>query len=239
MEDKPLLATTTGEYFQPVRLHYQVFDHEGLLRTFRKLRCVDRDRTQPRWVWLYQGEAKSLRFKRSHAELPKHLHPIIIGSLYVRTKDKLLLDVRSCERALLAIPFFDEHLPRNVAKVTEAEVVNKLFGTTDPNVTPDRLFDAQTSTAVDGEAMLEKLADRLAAIEDPLEKLRVGAEPMEAEGKRPLPEIERFPVHYYEDGIHGFALTLRLRQIVARQHWVGNTEYTVFDAIQASVRGST
>ena len=26
MADKPILATITGEFFQPVRLHYQVLD---------------------------------------------------------------------------------------------------------------------------------------------------------------------------------------------------------------------
>jgi hypothetical protein len=35
MADEPLLATVTGEHFQPVRLHYKVYDHEGLLRAFR------------------------------------------------------------------------------------------------------------------------------------------------------------------------------------------------------------
>ena len=51
------------------------------------------------------------------AQIPKHLHPIVIGSLFVRRNDELLLDLRSCERALLAIPFFDKYLPRKVAKV--------------------------------------------------------------------------------------------------------------------------
>jgi hypothetical protein len=51
-----------------------------------------------------------------------------------------------------------------------------------------------------------------------------------------LPEIERFPIHFYEDGIDGFAMTLRYRQTVALQHWLGNTEYTLMDAIRASVK---
>ena len=131
MADKPILATLTGDYFQPVRLHYQVFDHDGLLRAFKKLRCVEHDPTQERWVWLYDHEAKSLRFERSFAEIPKNLHPIVIGSFFLRTKDKLLLDLRSCERAILAIPFFAKHLPQRVAKVTESEIVNKLFSATE------------------------------------------------------------------------------------------------------------
>src|SRR5437588_127271 len=128
MADKTVLATMTGENFQPVRLHYRVFDHAGLLRALKRLRCVDEDPPRQRWVWLYDHEARGLQFRRcSYAQIPKHLHPIVIGSLFVRRNDELLLDLRSCERALLAIPFFDKYLPRKVAKVTEAEVVNKLF----------------------------------------------------------------------------------------------------------------
>ncbi len=48
-----------------------------------------------------------------------------------------------------------------------------------------------------------------------------------------MPEIERLPVHYYEDGIQGFSTALKLRQIVAVQHWLGNPGYTLFDALQA------
>jgi len=76
----------------------------------------------------------------------------------------------------------------------------------------------------------------MAGIQDPQERLKVVMEDMETSSKQPLPEIERFPIHFYEDGIDGFALTLRLRQLVALQHWLGNTTYTLMDAIRASVK---
>ena len=56
---------------------------------------------------------------------------------------------------------------------------------------------------------------------------------LESRARPPLPEIERFPVHYAEDGIEGFELALRLRQMVAMQHWLGNPEYSLGDAIQS------
>lgn len=234
MADKPILATLTGEYFQPVRLHYRVFDHEGLVRVFKKLRCLDYDTTQQRWVWLYDHEAKSLRFQQSYAQLPKHLHPLVIGSFFLRGKDKLLLDLRSCERASLAVPFFDNHLPRSVTKVTEAEVVNKLFSATEnAKLTPDGLFDHQGSTFRDPEAAMQRVIERTAHVQDPQEKLRIALEDMESEAKQPLPEIERFPVHYYEDGVQGFETALQIRQIVAMQHWLGNTGYTLLDVFQS------
>jgi hypothetical protein len=234
MADKPILATMTGEYFQPVRLHYEVFDHEGLLRAFKKLRCLDFDATHQRWVWLYDREAKSLKFKQSYAQIPKHLHPIVIGSVFLRGKDKMLLDLRSCERAALAVPFFDKHISRSVAKVTEAEVVNKLFSATEnQKLTPDAIFDHQVSTCRDPEAAVQRIIELMAHVQDPEEKFKIALEEMESPAKRPLPEIERFPIHYYEDGIHGFVTALRIRQVVALQHWLGNSEYTMFDVLQS------
>jgi hypothetical protein len=237
MADEPLLATITGEHFQPVRLHYIVFDNEGLLRAFKKLRCLDYDATQQRWVWLYAEEAKTLRFKQSYAQIPKHLHPLVLGSFFLRTNDQLLLDLRSCERALQAIPFFDRHLPGAVAKVTEAEIVNRLFSVAgNQNLTPASLFDRQTSTRRDPEAEVQRVAELTAHVRDPEEKLRIALEDMQARAKQSLPEIERFPIHFYEDGIDGFATALRLRQIVALQHWLGHPEYTMFDALQSMQR---
>ena len=236
MNDQPLLATVTGEHFQPVRLHYTVSDHDGLMRAFRKLRCLDHDPARRRWVWLYEYEARRLRFKQSYRRIPGQLHPIVIGSFFPSGEDHLLLDLRSCERTLQAIPFFDRHLARGVARVTEAEVVNRLFPATgNEQLTPDRLFDGQVSTPSDPEAEVRGLMEQVEGIQDPQERLRVAFEEIEAGSRQPLPEIERFPVHYYEDGIEGFTMALRLRQVVALQHWLGNAEYTMFDAIQSMV----
>jgi hypothetical protein len=236
MAEKTLLATVTDEHFQPVRLHYQVLDQAGLLRAFRKLRCIDHDPGRGRWVWLYEYEAKKLQFRKSYAQLPKQLHPIVIGSFFLRDKDRLLLDLRSFERALLAIPFFDKHIPRSVARVADAEVVNRLFSAAgNEQLTPDRLFDHQPSTVRDPDAEVRRLLDLVAGIEDPQEKFRIMTEDMNARAKEPLPEIERLPIHFYQEGIHGFQLGLRMRQIVALQHWLGNPGYTLFDALREVV----
>lgn len=237
MADRTLLATMTGEPFQPVRLHYRVLNRSGLLRAFEKLRCLDYDATRKRRVWLYSNEAKRLRFQQSYAQIPREHHPIVIGSLFLRTKETLLLDLRSCERALLAIPFFDAHLPRRLVEVVEAEVVNRLFPATEPNLklTPDALFDQQISTGVDPEALVKRLVEKTAHVQDPHERVKIFMEEVKSREKEPLPEIERFPVHYAEDGIGGFQLALRVRQIVAMQHWQGNTDYTLQDAIWSVV----
>jgi hypothetical protein len=174
MADQPLLATMTGEHFQPVRLHYKVLNRPGLLQAFEKLRCLDYDPTRKRWVWLYAHEAKKLRFQRSYAQFPKKLHPIVIGAFFLRTKETLLLDLRSCERAILAIPFFDTHLPRKLVELEDAEVVNRLFPATKTNLklTPDALFDPQIGTGIDPEALMQRLAEKTADVRDPEEKIQ-------------------------------------------------------------------
>src|SRR3954449_13037931 len=75
--------------------------------------------------------------------------------VFLRTKETLLLDLRSCERALQAIPFFDTHLPRKLAELEDAEVVNRLFPANETNLklTPDALFDPQIGTGIDPEAL--------------------------------------------------------------------------------------
>jgi hypothetical protein len=235
MGGKTLMTTLTGEPFQPVRLHYKVFDPKGLARAIEKLRCVDTDPTQSRRVWLYEHEARTLRFKQSYSQIPKQFRPVIIGSFFARGEDALVLDLRSPERAVAAIPFFDKHIPRTVAKVTDAEVVNSLFSTEDPTLTPDRIFDRQASADTDPEATMRKLRDLAAGKQDPAERLRAVMAEMESGAKQALPMVERIPVHFYEDGIQGLEYALKLRQIVAMKHWLGKTSYTLGDAINESL----
>lgn len=236
MTEQSLLATGTGEFFQPVRLHYQVFDHNKLLRAFKKLRCLAPDPPQKRWVWLYEHEARDLPFKQSYAQIPKQLHPIVIGSFFLRTNQKLLLDLRSCERATEAILFFDEHLSRKLVRVTHAEVVNKLFSAESAKLTPDSLFDQQRCTWIDPAATERRIIELTAHVQDPQEKLRIFMEDTEARAKQPLPEIEGFPIHFYEEGLQGFTTSLKMRQIIALQHWQGHPDYTMHDVVQLMVK---
>lgn len=92
--EKQLHATVTGEIFQPVRLYYQVFDNKEIRKIFSRLRCVEFDKSNNRWVWLYEKEAKKLKFKKSYSSIPKPMHPIVIDSLYLKPHNKLFVDLR-------------------------------------------------------------------------------------------------------------------------------------------------
>jgi hypothetical protein len=52
-----------------------------------------------------------------------------------------------------------------------------------------------------------------------------------------LGEEPKFPVHFYEDGIKSFETALRLRQMVAFEHWQGNTSFTFGDIVQKIIPG--
>ncbi len=113
-----LLMTMTGEIHQPVRLYYEVYDKAKMVQALSKLRCVQFDLDQERWVWLFQSEAKKLKFATPYGKIPKHRRPIVIGSFSFPQDDVMWLDVRSYERATKAIVFFDRRIPQSATRVT-------------------------------------------------------------------------------------------------------------------------
>lgn len=50
-----------------------------------------------------------------------------------------------------------------------------------------------------------------------------------------VPEVEEFAVHFYEEGITSIETVLRMRQIMACEHWKGNTDCTLFDVIKRAI----
>ena len=230
---KQLLMTMTGEIHQPVRLYYQVFDQAAVLHAFAKLGCMDDDRDQERWVWLYHGEAKKLKFHTSYSAIPRKMRPIVLGYFRFTSAEEMYLDVRSCERATKAVVFFDRYLKRSIAQVTHAAIVNRLFAYTTSGLPElEGLFAPDTITEIDGEEMLLRAAESLKTIQDPRQRMAMAFAMMEQQSKEPLPDVEKLPVHFYEDGITSLENALRLRQIVAFEHWQGHTDYTLGDIIR-------
>ena len=230
MADQPLLATMTGEHFQPVRLHYRVLNRRGSLRAFDALAAWI---TTPReaWVWLYGHEAKKLRFPRSMPSSRKA----------PSDRDRA---PSSCERRKPsprpplprarspAIPFFDRHLPRKLRRAERGRGRQSALPRTETNMkVARRSFRPSACHGHRPRSPVKQLAEKTADVRNPQEKIKLALEELHSRGKRPLPEIERLPVHYAEDGIGGFKLALHLRQMVAMQHWLGNSEYTLDDAI--------
>src|SRR5919109_812494 len=235
---KQLLMTMTGEMHQPVRLYYEVSEQAAVLQAYTKLRCLDDDQDNQRWVWLYHGEAKKLKFHKSYSAIPRQMRPIILGVFRFPSAQEMTLDVRSWERATDAVVFFDRYLKRSIARVTHAAIVNRLFPyTTDGLPALEGLFAPEQVTEIDGEAMLRRIAASLQTIHDPGQRRDMAFALMEQQSHERLPEIEKLPVHFYTDGITSLENALRLRQIVAFEHWRGNTACTLGEVIQKVIAG--
>lgn len=236
-DDKPsdprgsLLVTTTGEIFQPVRLHYELFDLRRLLKIFNKLDCVGPDPAKQRLVWLYTGEARTLKFERSYEDIPDEWHEIALGFFYIRrsgdfikTSEELLLDLRSFERSAAAIEFFDRRIPRTVARLAFFDVVNRVFsGEEKPPSDFDYFFEREEIRRTNPFAMiesLEKFKEKAKGKAADIEALR-GAflVEMEARMDQVHSEVERLPVSYYEDGIEALRSWFMMRQTQSLMEW--------------------
>jgi len=125
-DGRTLTTTLTGEPFQPARVHYDLLDENELRASFSRLQCVRFDAARDRWVWLYDNEAEGLEFKIPRTALPPNKQPVILGSILVRSP-RMLVDVRSFDRAVKAIVFLDRHIGRSTAKATHVSLVNRLF----------------------------------------------------------------------------------------------------------------
>src|SRR6266571_7742306 len=200
--EKQLLMTMTGEIHQPIRLYYQVVDQAAVLNVFAKLRCLDEDQDNHRWVWLYHGEAKTLTFHTSYAAIPRKMRPIVLGAFRFIHAEGMTLDVRSCERATQAVVFFDRYLKRSIAHVTHAAIVNRLFPYTTGGLPElEGVFAPEQVTEIHGEEMLLRMAASLQTIQDPDQRMDMAFALMEQQSQERLPAVEKFPVHFYEDGI--------------------------------------
>jgi hypothetical protein len=223
---KRLVMTMTGEIFQPVRLYYHVPDVERLRRKFAKLACMQFEHTNSRWTWLFDHEAKSLKFKNSYSSIPKERRPIILGAFYIsQVYNEIHLDVGSIERAIQAILFFDKQVGRAIAEGRYVAIYNKLFSDMDthPGNNFATLFAEVKTEEID--ARIE--ADAQRAVE--VVKSR-GVQSYFDMMRRTEP-VEAFPTHYYSDGIKPLQTALEMRQAVAIQHWQGATEFSFVDLV--------
>jgi hypothetical protein len=232
-QEKTLLLTMTGEIFHPTRLYYQVSDQDTLLHIFRGLNCVEYDKAHGRWVWLYQGKAKALKFSQTPTSLPKGSGPIVLGSFFLKSNNEVHLDVRSFDRATKAVVFFDRYLPRKAAKVKDIAIVNACFEyTTKVPTNFDTFFETNKADQRKPQTVLAALQ----AIADVQERRARMLSHMKGMMKARLPDVERFPTHYYEDGIQSLELALRTRDIVSLEHWKGNERFSMFNLIGRLVR---
>lgn len=228
---KPLLMTFTGEPTQYCRLHYEILNKKSLFNAMARLKCLEYDKKLNRWMWFYENEALELKFVKPFSSIPKHMIPLIIGYFYVREKE-LLLDVNSYDRTLKAIPFFEKYIGKSLACLEDIEIMNE-FVTGEENKAKrhEYYFDKNRSTRIDPDAKLEELEKTLNQIENQDDKLKALSSLTQEKAKKALPLTERFPTFFYEDGLSHLQGSLAIRSVIAMQHWKGDIEFSIFDAV--------
>ncbi|MCW5211719.1 hypothetical protein VU04_02280 [Desulfobulbus sp. TB] len=228
-----IAGTTTGELFQPMRLHYEMLNHDNFITKLAKLKCIDFDPSGKRWVWLYIEEAKILKLARGIKEVAG---PVVLGELIPR-KNGAVLNVRSFERGYQAVEFFDKYIPRTALKLTGVTICNKLFSVKEVSTIKSlNQYFEQTETLVRRpEKLAEEMMELTSGIDAQEERMEAVSQFLDKRNEEPLPELEQFPVYFYEEGIDQLKMQLNTSQIVAYKHWQGNTDYTTMDAIRSSM----
>jgi hypothetical protein len=192
--EKISIQTMTGELFQSLRLYYKMHSKSGTLVAFNKLRCMNFDKQNDRWAWVYDGEAKKLEFERPWSSIPLERRPIVLGYFYSRVDHEMYLDVGSIERALAAVTFFDRHVKRKVAELTYVAVYNQLptSQAEHPGYCFDRLF-----ASVDTTKILQELREKTHRAAEMVNSGRL----RDVINERNFDLVETFPANYYEEGL--------------------------------------
>lgn len=230
-QPEPYLTTITGEAYQPARIYYQVLKKNPVVGRFKRLRCIDLE--GDRWRWLYQEEAKELKFAKSYRDIPKAERPVVLGYFTLRGNDELILDVCSLKLAVLAVDFFDRKINRRLAKVSKLKIVNKLFPISEDSKMFARhagYFDTRKAVSSKKKmAELERQLEQYKEQEDEQDRI---FDLMEQQLKQPLPEIENLETSFYEDGIEFLQMALQMRLLEAIEHWEGNKNFSQFDILE-------
>ncbi len=230
-----ITRNVTGELFHPVRLYYKVIDKQGLQKAFHKMKCMDTDTKNERWVWLYTDEAKKLCFGKPYDEIPEHLQPIVIGSFFQSNEqdNEIFHDLRSIERAELAVDFFDKFIGRRYAEITHASLSYRFINQDPKNIDIrfDVYFPPDPAEENKKQAYSEKI-DSLLTIEDQTMRKEEGLKLIDSHINDIYPETDKIPLYYDDEGSCQLRLLLRTSLLVATERLNGNEQVTYQDVIK-------
>lgn len=234
--EKILVKTLTDELFQPMRLYYIVHNRDQLEARFRNLKCFEYNKNLNDWTVEYSNESANIGLKVKPEHVPKAAQPLIIATIYIENDTTMLVDVRSIERASKLIEFLDSHIPKALAEITHAAIYNRLITVSGDraeegisDIDFDDIFNQKNVFVVDPEKAFRDAEQIAEKYDDKDARLRAMIRKTEEEAKKPLPMVEKFPAHYYEDGIKSFSMSCQMRQVIAMKHYYGDVNYSFYD----------
>jgi hypothetical protein len=183
----------------------------------------------------YEHEAeRSAFFKRSKKERREGPQQVLAYCKIV-DDDNMYIDVETHSGAIDTVEFIDAYIPKEILEVTHAATYNKIF-TVDGNQEkqPIPSYDQYDEIFL-SEKLVEMIPERVVGEEnscaDKADKRKEAIDRSEAMLLKPLPLVEKFPVHFYKSGIGQFEMMLGFRARVAAEHACGNEDYTMYDAV--------
>jgi hypothetical protein len=83
-------------------------------------------------------------------------------------------------------------------------------------------------------SIMAEMEEIAALYEDKREALVVATEKTLENSRKPLPEVEKFPLYLYDevDELFHFESMSQMRQVIAMHHFNGNTDFTFYDIVQ-------
>lgn len=230
---RSLLVTDTGEPFQPVRLYWTIANKIAVGKALTALGCVREDRPANCLLWIYEAEAASLTFGVPRERLAPELHPIVIGRFRLADPKRLVLEVRSADRAVEAARFFAPVF-REQAALDRLRVINRWFDQAEAGVgleRLDKLLDANV-VRVDPQdpARAMELSMSGGASEAALQQAFDAHASEGAKGDVPLVEDLPLPANA-APALRDLSMTLQFRAMRAQEHWMGRTSATLRDVI--------
>ena len=239
---KSFLTVETGEAWQPVRLTYELLHSERTIAALESLGCIRKGAAPLTWNWYWQGECDDLHFDSIPSYQRNGSHPVRLATLKQQT-DVLHIHLNSFKRACMAVPFFHRLLGSEGARIRHADFVNRIFAVDErlphgfSELFSEAELEAMLYQRIEEYQRMRELCEHAVTAEEALDYMVAYAA---AEEKKRLPYAERY-VFLLEDQIDpdviflGFYIYLRGREMVAVRRWLGETGYTLREAVEESV----
>jgi SEC-C motif len=229
-----VLKTTTHEPFMLMRLYYTIYNKAVLMKTLGALRCVCL-LDNYKFMINYHYETKNIGLSGKHDQVPKNLYPIILAKGKIIGETSMVIDLRSFERGCCIIEFLNHYIPRDIAEITHMATYNKMHKVTKKtipdlmNINYDSLFSEENIHRPN------MRCDKVMSDAEKTDSVEEAQELMMNFMRESVVEkpnlIEKYPVHYYEDGINFIKYILKFRQLLAYEHLMGNKSLTMFQLI--------
>lgn len=239
---KPFLTVETGEAYQPLRLTYDIYDKDALIKLLDSAACISKNPTANSWNLFWKGECNDLHFESLDSFRRTPEHPIRLGSLMIK-EDKFYVNLPSFKRACLVVPFFNTLIDNKLSRIHHVDFINKVFAI------DERLPHGFTELFKEDEleAILQQRASDYHQVQELCEQAPTAEEAFSilkeftsAEAKKRLPYAERYvfdlnPEIDPDIVFLSFYIFLRGRELVAIKRWLGESNYSVVDMIDETV----